>query len=56
MAVSLEFYFLRMNRDECEPEPITQGGGLGHCDKCDNPRMTYVTCYPDLVTLCEEHR
>jgi hypothetical protein len=32
------------------------GGGLGHCDKCDKPRMTYVTCYADLVTLCDKHK
>ena len=33
----------------------SMGGGLGHCNKCDNPRMTYVTCYPKGVNLCEEH-
>ena len=33
----------------------SHGGGLGHCNECDNPRMTYVTCYPDGVTLCDKH-
>ena len=33
----------------------SRGGGLGHCDKCDKPRMVFVTCHPDLVTLCDRH-
>ena len=32
------------------------GGGLGHCDKCKNPRMTYVHCVKGLKTYCDKHK
>ena len=31
------------------------GGGLGHCDKCDNPRMTYVHAVKGLKHYCDKH-
>ena len=31
------------------------GGGLGHCDKCDNPRMTDVHCVKGLKHYCDKH-
>ena len=39
-------------------KPITKGsygGGLGHCDKCKNPRMTYVHCVKGLKHYCDKH-
>jgi len=32
------------------------GGGLGHCDKCKNPRMTYVHCVKGLKHYCDKHK
>jgi len=31
------------------------GGGLGHCDDCDNPRMTHVHCVKGLKAYCDKH-
>ena len=31
------------------------GGGLGHCDACDNPRMTYVHSVKGLKHYCDKH-
>ena len=39
-------------------KPIAKGsygGGLGHCDKCKNPRMTYVHCVKGLKQYCDKH-
>ncbi len=38
-------------------KPIAKGsfgGGLGHCDKCVNPRMTYVHAVTGLKTYCDK--
>ena len=39
-------------------KPIAKGsygGGLGHCDDCDKPRMTYVHGVKGLKHYCNKH-
>ena len=36
-------------------EKGSYGGGLGHCDACDKPRMTYVHCVEGLKHYCDDH-
>jgi len=31
------------------------GGGLGHCDSCEKPRMTYVHAVKGLKHYCDSH-
>jgi len=37
-------------------EKGSYGGGLGHCDKCKNPRMTHVHCVKGLKHYCDKHK
>ena len=36
-------------------EKGSYGGGLGHCDACDKPRMTQVHCVKGLKHYCDKH-
>ena len=37
-------------------EKGSYGGGLGHCDKCNNPRMAHVHCVKGLKHYCDKHK